>query len=519
MRYNPLLHGHPSAWDDERRYHKGKGADTPSTPNYSKLAQEQAVLDRQAAERNVLANRAIQNTPWGTINWSQNKNPVTVDQSGFDAMSNNWNTYNAAKPTRAAGETKAAYNARVNSWKTGRNTAADALRGGGYSTGGGSTGSTGMIRNAQTGMMLPASVNNYGLTNGVGSSSSSSGKLRAPTIEDFTSGGDNTGQWTQDITLNPDDQARLTAQQQSQRALAEGAQGMLGRVNDAYSKEFNWADAPDVRQVDLGALPDVWNADWTSATGENGGMAIDKVKEAIMSRIAPDLLRNRQREEAQMIAQGVGRGANEAWNKSQTTLGRNETDAAMQALLQGVGEYGNIRDDQLGWRQNVYGEQNDQYNRDILDRDRYFKEQKAQRDLPMDEYMRLMGASGEVQMPNFPGYAQQGGTNAANMVGAAQDTYNSKMQAANAQNQASSNFWNTAASLGGTLGSAYLLSDPRLKTDVKFLGMHPLGIGIYSWVYRWGQKAVGVMADELLMVKPEAVGVWNGYLTVDYGRI
>jgi len=206
-----------------------------------------------------------------------------------------------------------------------------------------------------------------------------------------------------------------------------------------------------VRDVNLGNLPGVWDADWTKANPETGGMAIDTVKNALMSRIAPDLLRNRQREEAQMIAQGVGRGANEAWNKSQTTLGRNETDAAMQALLSGIGEYGNIRDDQLGWRQNVYGEQTDQYNRDILDRDRYFKEQKAQRDLPMDEYMRLMGAAGDVQMPQFPGYAQQGGTNAANMVGAAQDTYNSKMQKYNADQQASGNFWNTAATLGGTV--------------------------------------------------------------------
>jgi len=449
MRYNPLLHGHAGAWDSDRKHNKGggKGGSAPSTPNYSKLAQEQAVLDREAAERNVLANRATQNTPWGNINWTRNKNPTVVDQSGYDAMLGNWNTYNTAKPVRGAGQTRQDYKSAVNAWKQQQSAAANALRGGGYASGGnnmgGYPGSAAEGTFNQTGIRLPSSA--YGGSTGGG------GRIRAPNLADFTTGGDYTGEWTQDITLDPEDQARLDAQQRSQRALAEGAEGMLGRVNDAYSKEFNWADAPEVRDIDLNGLPGVWDADWTKATGENGGMAIDTVKNALMSRIAPDLLRNRQREEAQMIAQGVGRGANEAWNKSQTTLGRNENDAAMQALLSGIGEYGNIRDDQTDWRKQIYGERTDQYGRDVADRNRYIAEQKAQRDLPMDEFMRLMSASGEVQMPQFPGYAQQGGTNAPNMVGAAQDTWNSKMQKYNAGQQASGNFWNTAAQLGGSV--------------------------------------------------------------------
>jgi len=62
-------------------------------------------------------------------------------------------------------------------------------------------------------------------------------------------------------------------------------------------------------------------------------------------------------------------------------------------------------------------------------------------------------------------------------------------------------------------------SDRRLKTDIKRIGTHPLGIGIYSYKI-FGRRQIGVMADEVLKVKPEAVIVGpGGYLFVDYGRL
>jgi polysaccharide export outer membrane protein len=62
-------------------------------------------------------------------------------------------------------------------------------------------------------------------------------------------------------------------------------------------------------------------------------------------------------------------------------------------------------------------------------------------------------------------------------------------------------------------------SDRRLKTDIKRIGTHPLGIGIYSYKI-FGKRQIGVMADEVLKVKPEAVIVGpDGYLRVDYGQL
>lgn len=73
-----------------------------------------------------------------------------------------------------------------------------------------------------------------------------------------------------------------------------------------------------------------------------------------------------------------------------------------------------------------------------------------------------------------------------------------------------------------TIGAlAALFSDRRLKRDIKQLGTRPDGLGVYEYAYVWGpERHVGVMADEVLKVKPEAVLTHpSGYLMVDYGRL
>lgn len=63
-------------------------------------------------------------------------------------------------------------------------------------------------------------------------------------------------------------------------------------------------------------------------------------------------------------------------------------------------------------------------------------------------------------------------------------------------------------------------SDRRLKTNIKRIGTHRLGIGIYEFDYVWGEHATGVMADEVKTVMPEAVTRHpSGYDMVDYGKL
>jgi hypothetical protein len=108
--------------------------------------------------------------------------------------------------------------------------------------------------------------------------------------------------------------------------------------------------------------------------------------------------------------------------------------------------------------------------------------------------------------------------------------------AANARGQGAQNVIDLA---GGVLGSSAgksaikgignfitgLFSDPALKADIKLKGSEN-GHNIYSWT--WNSKAEklgltgkssGVMADEVKITNPEAIGEKFGYMTVDYDAI
>ena len=89
----------------------------------------------------------------------------------------------------------------------------------------------------------------------------------------------------------------------------------------------------------------------------------------------------------------------------------------------------------------------------------------------------------------------------------------------NANNATSAGQMGTLAGLGGA-GIIAAASDIRLKENIKRIGEHPLGIGIYEFDYIWGEHSIGVMAQEVLNVKPSAVITHpSGYLMVNYGEL
>ncbi len=68
---------------------------------------------------------------------------------------------------------------------------------------------------------------------------------------------------------------------------------------------------------------------------------------------------------------------------------------------------------------------------------------------------------------------------------------------------------------------AAVLSDARLKRDVVLLGHLDNGLGLYRYRYKWSdQRYVGVMAQEVALIRPDAVvhGV-DEYLRVNYARL
>jgi len=86
-----------------------------------------------------------------------------------------------------------------------------------------------------------------------------------------------------------------------------------------------------------------------------------------------------------------------------------------------------------------------------------------------------------------------------------------------------------AGSIGTAISAGLKLfpSDENLKTDIKKVGELDNGLGIYTW--KWNAKAkelgvdnapeVGVIAQEVQKVIPNAVHNMNGYLAVNYSMV
>lgn len=77
----------------------------------------------------------------------------------------------------------------------------------------------------------------------------------------------------------------------------------------------------------------------------------------------------------------------------------------------------------------------------------------------------------------------------------------------------------TANMLGLAMTAASLFSDARLKTNIKRVGTHPLGVGVYEYD-KFGGRERGVMAQEVEKVMPNAVTTHaSGYKKVDYSLL
>ena len=108
------------------------------------------------------------------------------------------------------------------------------------------------------------------------------------------------------------------------------------------------------------------------------------------------------------------------------------------------------------------------------------------------------------------------------MLGAASALGQYNQGVYNAGSASSSGMMSGGMGMLGSLGAAGIskFSDRRLKTNIKRIGTHALGIGLYTWNYLWGEPSTGVMADEVEKVMPEAVLLHpSGFKMVNYTMI
>jgi hypothetical protein len=142
--------------------------------------------------------------------------------------------------------------------------------------------------------------------------------------------------------------------------------------------------------------------------------------------------------------------------------------------------------------------------------------------LPLNTLSALRTGA-QVQNPSFINAPQQATTSGADILGASQMGYNAQMGDFNAKQAAQANLNQGIFQLGG----AAMMSDIRTKENIKQVYWLPNGLPVYEFEYKaefkdhplaGHGKFVGVMAQEVEMVQPEAV-ITNadGYKMVNYG--
>ena len=310
---------------------------------------------------------------------------------------------------------------------------------------------------------------------------------------------DGTPRWSQKVSLSPDEQTKYDQQNKIALALNDLASSNVGRVRDVQSKDFNFDGMAPMR-THIGA----------SDVAGQAGKVSDSVYNQIASRLDPRYKQSESDMRARLAAQGISDNS-DAYRREVDNFARDKTDAYNQAAMssQQAGAQEQTRLFNIDAAQGAF-ENNA--------RQQGIEEESYLRNLPLNEIAALMGTGGTVNNPDFTPTAQVG-VAAPDYQGLVSNNYNAAMQQYNQQQQSRSSM---LGSIFGALGTgAAMLSDARLKTDIRRIGTILSGIATYAFRYI-GDKSVsfGVMAQEVLNVRPSAVGTLpSGYMYVNYREV
>jgi len=278
--------------------------------------------------------------------------------------------------------------------------------------------------------------------------------------------------WSSTITLSPEQQRLYNTNTASDNYLADLGSQQLSRIGQSVSTPYSYEGLPSL--------------DSTAA------------QDAIMSRLDPAFQRDEEALRTRLINQGIGQGS-QAYNTEMGNFGQRMNDARTQAILSGQ-----------------------QYN--LAARNQGINEYNTIRNAPLNEYNAMVSGS-QVTNPTFTSGGNQG-INPTDIAGITQNYNNAK--------QASSN--NTMSSLfglGGQLGGSFLgspagsaamaglfASDINLKENIKPVGIEN-GYPIYEFNYIADpdRRYIGVMAQDVEKIMPEAVVESDGYKKVNYDMI
>lgn len=205
----------------------------------------------------------------------------------------------------------------------------------------------------------------------------------------------------------------------------------------------------------------------------------DQLDSLASQRLDPALQRQQASLEQELYNKGIKPGT-EAWNNAMTLNSQSANDARNNLILSG---YTTANQAALN-----------------------------QANLPFNQLATLMGnqQSGNIGTTPTPTSGVQG----TNIAGLTEQQYQNQLAQSNSFN-------NALGSIGSTIGG-WLFSDPDLKTDVSETGMVTAEDHIPVKTFRYTGSPMlnmGVMADDVEKVRPDAVKRVGGYRAVNYDAI
>jgi hypothetical protein len=286
--------------------------------------------------------------------------------------------------------------------------------------------------------------------------------------------------WTATQALSPEQQQLLDVQNRLSQRTGGLAEKGVGYLENTLASPF-----------DVSKLP---------STGFNPSQTY---QEAYMQRLAPQIEQSREQLQQRLANQGIDIGS-KAYDRAMMQQAQRENDLLATATTQGFGVGQQARTQAL-------------------------QEAAYLRNEPLNMLNALRTGS-QVTGPTYINAPQQATTVGPDLLTAAQAQGQYSLGDFNARQASQSGFNQGLMGLGGTLGAAYLMgSDPRMKENIKPIGVMENGLTIYSFEYKDEFKNheycghgvhVGVMADEVEQVFPYAVKTLDdGYKVVDYGLI
>jgi hypothetical protein len=338
-------------------------------------------------------------------------------------------------------------------------------------------------------------------------------------------------QWTQQQTLGANDQQLFNQSQATQLGMSGLALKGLDEVEKAVNNNIkagtlNYGPSADSRiQTDLGIDPQLLNQQTTDALYKANTQYLD-----------PQFAQSQAAMESQLANQGITRGS-KAYNDAMLNFNNQKQQAYSDARNSAIGGgtaaaqglfgmglqkagFGNSAIEQLYSQRQRSAELNNQ----TVGQDLQIQQAVQQNPLNILQALRTGAQLNTANLPQV-GVSQPGqlaNWQGADMLGAATAQGQYDQSVYNAQAAANAQMMSAGIGAAGALGGAGIkaASDRRLKKNIKRIGTHVLGIGLYTWDYLWGQPFSGVMADEVEQVMPEAIVMHpSGFKMVNYSML